>query len=478
MTTNHILVVDEDDEAFHSVADAFRAHYQVLHVAHGESALAFCESDSVAIAFISQRLPDMDGLAVLRRMRVVARTTMLIFMAEKASKELILAAFRAGAGDFIEKPVTVTALSENLDRWEISVPMTRSEAVQRFEYAEPAAPHGRGRSAFWGTMKRWLRQSRNFLHNVRIRLIAKHASTSHTISLPSFLPAVPQTNLQDAKATAEVATVAAKLPNDESNVIVPLRVHCLGRFQVFIMEQPIEHWPSRKGRNLFAYLAFQHKHRIYRDVLMEIFWPSSTPDAARNSLHVTIHSIRSHLRKLDPGREYILYHDECYCLNSEVEMWLDVEDFLHYSHIAQTAARDHRHREAIENYELAAALYQGELMADEPYEAWPAQQRESLKETYLTVLDHLSDSYRHEGHPDAAIRLCERILSKDNCREEVYRRLMQCYCEMGQRDKALRVFQQCTEVLFRELEAKPTHATIQLYEQIKNDNISRTSRKQ
>lgn len=469
MTTNLVLVVDDDDETFHAVASVLRAHYQVLNVAHGESALAFCESENVAIALIAQNLPDLDGLEVLMRMRVVARGTALIFMAEQAGKELVLSVFRAGADDFIEKPIVAAALLESLARLDASRPRARPEEVQCSEHVALEIRRGRHHAQRLA-LKYWFAKLRVFLQNVWTRFIADPRPTLNFTSSPSVLPVEALPNPQDATANLGATTMIAKNFDEESDAIVRLRVHCLGRFQVFILDNAIEHWPSRKGRNLFAYLAIEHKHRIYRDALMEIFWPTSTPEAARNSLHVTIHSIRSHLRRLDVGREYILYQEECYFLNPEIEIWLDIEDFLHYWRIAQRAARDKHNREAIENYELAAALYQGEFMEDEPYENWPAQQRENLKETYLTILDHLSESYKQDGHQATAIKLCDRILTRDNCRENVYRRLMQCYCEIGQRDKALRVFQQCTEALLKELEAKPTHTTMQLYERIKRDS--------
>jgi DNA-binding SARP family transcriptional activator len=236
-------------------------------------------------------------------------------------------------------------------------------------------------------------------------------------------------------------------------------------------DQLIEIWSSRKGKAVFAYLAVNHKRRINRDILMDIFWPNSSPESARNSLNVALHSARRLFYAIDPLHEYILFKDECYFINPDIEMWLDMEEFLHFWRTAQSTEREKGITVALSEYELAAALYKGDFMEEFLYESWSAHDRENLKEIYLVILDRISKHYSLNGKPATAINLCETILEKDNCREDIYRRLMRCYYRSGQRDKALKQFRRCAEVLKAELEVEPTHTTIKLYEQIKQDSL-------
>jgi DNA-binding SARP family transcriptional activator len=46
---------------------------------------------------------------------------------------------------------------------------------------------------------------------------------------------------------------------------------------------------------------------------------------------------------------------------------------------------------------------------------------------------------------------------------------MLCYHRVGNRDQALRQFQKCSTILKRELEAKPSSKTLELYKKIKAD---------
>ena len=77
----------------------------------------------------------------------------------------------------------------------------------------------------------------------------------------------------------------------------------------------------------------------------------------------------------------------------------------------------------------------------------------------------------HNKNHKSAIRLCEDILNKDNCSEDIYRRLMECYYRIGQRDKALKLFRKCSKILRDELEVKPETTTIELYRKIRENQL-------
>jgi DNA-binding SARP family transcriptional activator len=206
---------------------------------------------------------------------------------------------------------------------------------------------------------------------------------------------------------------------------------------------------------------------------METFWPNTDQDSARNSLNVAIHNVRGILHEVNPDYEYILFKEECYFLNPGIDVWVDVEEFLHYWKIAQRTERQNGIQAAVGEYEAAAALYHGDFLEEDLYESWPSSERENLKEIYLFVLDRLSNYYSQDGKPSTAASLCETILAKDNCREDIHQRLMRCYCRLEQREKAVKQYRKCVEALEAELDVKPTRATIELYERIKHGILTR-----
>jgi DNA-binding SARP family transcriptional activator len=242
---------------------------------------------------------------------------------------------------------------------------------------------------------------------------------------------------------------------------------------VAFRDRVLEKWPSRKGRLLFTYLVLNHAKKVGRDTLMEMFWPRSTPRSARNCLNVTLHGVRQHLQTVEDEHPVIIYEDEGYLINPEIDIWLDVDQFNRAWVEGQTCEQQHRLEEALAHYSRAVHLYIGDLVEDSPYEDWLDLEREHLKEVYLAILDRISHHYSQDGDPYAAITLCEKMLERDACQEAVHRRLMLCYFKLGFRDKALKQYRRCVTALRRGLEVEPTHDTLQLFEKIRRSDPGR-----
>jgi DNA-binding SARP family transcriptional activator len=204
---------------------------------------------------------------------------------------------------------------------------------------------------------------------------------------------------------------------------------------------------------------------------MDLLWRKSDPDSARNCLNVTIHGLRRVLHNIDPKTEYILFKDERYYFNPEVEIRLDVDAFRSIWRQAQSIEQMKGNSAPVSEYVHAAQIYRGEFLEDQIYDSWSALDRENLKEIYLVILDKISEFYVLSKKHSESIGLCEKILEKDNCREDIHRRLMLSYYRIGQRDKAIKQFQKCVEVLKEELEVKPSSETTHLFEQLKRDSL-------
>jgi DNA-binding SARP family transcriptional activator len=162
-----------------------------------------------------------------------------------------------------------------------------------------------------------------------------------------------------------------------------------------------------------------------------------------------------------------LFKDECYYCNPEIDINIDVEEFRKTWRSAQSLEHAKNLPAATSKFERAARLYKGDFLEDEMYDSWNSLDRENLREIYLVILDRLSKFYIENGQVITANSLCEKIIQKDNCREDIHRRLMRCHYYSGQRFKAIRQFRKCKIILKNELEVAPDKKTVELYEQIK-----------
>jgi DNA-binding SARP family transcriptional activator len=246
-----------------------------------------------------------------------------------------------------------------------------------------------------------------------------------------------------------------------------LVVYCLGPFRVYQDDQPVEEWPSSKGKAIFKYLITHRERPIAKEVLMELFWPGSEPDAARNSLNVAIYGLRQALRQVHPSFSHVLFQDDCYLLNPELQIWVDCEAFMKDFAAARALEQRGDLVEAIRKYHMAEALYTGEFLEEDRYEDWPIPQREYLRTDYLDLLDSLSRYYYDQNDDAACTAACRKMLVVDPCREEAHRRLMRCYSRQGKSYLALRQYHICVETLKEELNMPPTQETDSLFKFIR-----------
>ena len=297
----------------------------------------------------------------------------------------------------------------------------------------------------------------------------------------SVIGAPPQNIPQPARAPLEVdALPSESLPisrkpasdkNIEQVTGILLTVSTLGGFGLSINDNALQRLPSARSLSVLKYLLVNHKQKIPREVLMDTFWQESDPDSARNSLNVSLHSLRSALREIT-ATPIVIFERGSYFLNPDLRVWIDAEEFEDQFRAGRQFETSGDLASAARKYEVAASLYQGDFLEEEPYEEWPVLTREHLRLSYMETLDRLSRIHFGMGQYSACVALCQKMLERDACREDAHRLLMRCFSRQGQQHLALRQYQACVEALRTELEVDPERATVQLSERIRNrENI-------
>jgi DNA-binding SARP family transcriptional activator len=246
-----------------------------------------------------------------------------------------------------------------------------------------------------------------------------------------------------------------------------LAVHCLGPFHAYFNDRQVENLPNAKGKSIFKFLVMQRRRPVGKEVLMELFWPNADPYAARNNLNVAIYGLRQAFARTSRSRSVVLFRDDCYLLNPELEIWVDYEAFMEHVAAARALERAARLVPAMQEYRRAEALYQGEFLEEDRYEDWPDALRRSLEDDYLALLDRLSKHYFEREDYTACVTLCGKMLSADACHEGPHRRLMRCWSRQGLPHLALRQYRVCREALVQDLEVEPSEATTELFERIR-----------
>lgn len=247
---------------------------------------------------------------------------------------------------------------------------------------------------------------------------------------------------------------------------IPIAVHMLGSFNMAIGDLTVK-LPASRSLSVLKYLLFHHKQSVPREVLMDIFWPDSNPEAARNNLNVALYNLRQAIRAVT-NLPVILFGEGAYGLSPSLQVWLDTEEFERRVESAQRLESRDQLTSAIAEYEAALSLYQGDFLEHSLYDEWTILYRERLRIKYLDTLDNLSQIYFIQERYAACITICQLILIHECCREDAHCLLMRCYCRQGQYYLALRQYQICIEALRVELEVEPASETKKLYHQIRH----------
>jgi DNA-binding NtrC family response regulator len=110
-----LLVVDEDPEVL-AIIDRFAGElgFTVVGERSGRAAVASLSFTRPDVALIELRMPDIDGLAVLREMQAADSRSEVVLMTEHATVDTAIDAIKAGALDYLTKPFDFDRLRELL----------------------------------------------------------------------------------------------------------------------------------------------------------------------------------------------------------------------------------------------------------------------------------------------------------------------------------------------------------------------------
>jgi len=243
-------------------------------------------------------------------------------------------------------------------------------------------------------------------------------------------------------------------------------VQFFGTFQFFHKDRPFSNDLNRLSKAILAYLILYRHNPPIRAKIISKFWPYTSNEAAKNSLCVAIHNIRKWFRQNGLGDDCLLFKKEKYIFSSDFNIDTDVDHFQRNWQLGKQAERSGNLEDAFFHYHRAFGFYRGDFMEDLENVEWIESTRENLQDTYVRLLDRIGLFFLEKGDYEVCIKISNKILDIAPFLEEAHRRLMLCYCRMGQRGKAIQQFQKCKELLRTELRLSPAQQTIQLYEQI------------
>ena len=154
-----------------------------------------------------------------------------------------------------------------------------------------------------------------------------------------------------------------------------LRIEMLGVLKVITSDEAVIHFGKKKNGLLLAYLAIHSGQQIYRDDLIDLFWPNVRPDSGKNSLRQCLSNLKHELKSFSVPAGLIILADRKHISLNFDYVETDLHELLSY--LAESSAMP----PSVELNELCikiSKLYSGQLLKG-CEEGWVIAEREKIK---------------------------------------------------------------------------------------------------
>jgi len=115
MTPSRILIVDDEEDICSTLADFLgEKGYEIFTATSGEEALRLVKEVRPHLVLLDIRMPGMDGIEVLRRIRGLDQEAGIIMITAFHDIDIAQEALKLGASDFVTKPLEMSYLEESV----------------------------------------------------------------------------------------------------------------------------------------------------------------------------------------------------------------------------------------------------------------------------------------------------------------------------------------------------------------------------
>ncbi|MDA3941482.1 MAG: BTAD domain-containing putative transcriptional regulator [Spirochaetia bacterium] len=244
-----------------------------------------------------------------------------------------------------------------------------------------------------------------------------------------------------------------------------LEITTLGSFNLFINGKEIASsklMGQKRVMDLLKMLIIYRKNGVLKDKIYDPFWPKYSSKSARDNLNTITYRLRNILGK----KNDILLTDSNTIGFKKGTTITDVDQFLELIRLGETAGRQNEQGIAIGMYSRALGIYNGDFLEGDIYSDFIRDERENLKQKYLTVLFKVSILYLNTGNYLQALETLKILINKDPLCEAGTRLLMITSALMDSRSNIPRILDNLNRQLTEAFDVSVDKKTIHLQEML------------
>ena len=129
--TVKLLIVDDEKEICEFLKEFFEERsYRVVTANSGQDALEKVRSEKPSLILLDMKMPGMDGLEVLKRIKKTSPEVKVIMVTAVGTQDKINEALHLGADNYITKPLSLDYLEDDVKKKVAQVLMGESTRTQ------------------------------------------------------------------------------------------------------------------------------------------------------------------------------------------------------------------------------------------------------------------------------------------------------------------------------------------------------------
>ncbi len=265
---SHVLVVDDEGAIRYSVSKTLqRVGYRVSEAASGEEAIDLISDNDFDVVLTDIRMPGIDGVELLRRIKELIPDSSVILMTGYASLGTAIEALRLGAHDYLIKPSSSQDIKHSV-----------SEGIRR---------------------SRNLRRRRDLL-----KVIQRNLSELQTNQIKAEQSSV-YTGYEDHRPIPENGVEDDTPVEPSSSMQLGMLTVFPGRYQIAVEDKPIDLTPTEF--DLLLYLA-AHQGRVVscHELVREVRGYTVGEAEAREVIRPHVSNLRRKLKKAGLDQDLIV----------------------------------------------------------------------------------------------------------------------------------------------------------------------------
>lgn len=216
------------------------------------------------------------------------------------------------------------------------------------------------------------------------------------------------------------------LDKKEKALNTSLFIRCFGTLEVTAGNKVVR-FPTRKTRELLAYLICSADSPVYRDEIIRYLFGSEDDKKSANNLRVTLYRLRNALAEAGVGKDQLLIKDDYSLVVPD-----GICDFIDFARfVRKNASVD---RDNLPQTVKICDSFSGRLLSDIDSE-WGIEKREWVEIQAEKLLIKLSLHCMTLREMDQAEKYLLRLLQLNPYSEQAYSSLLHLFTETGEKEK-------------------------------------------